>query len=266
MKYDGGKNAPGVVQRIISQIPRHRVLVELFGGSAAITRNILPAERNIVVEKDRSTVARFRDGIRAANPAVEIYDVCALRWLSMPRPIDQDWCIYCDPPYHPETLKSPQKYACKFTAEDHAKLLALLLDLPCPVLISGYRHPLYDVTLQSWRRIGYWVYDRAGRRRSESLWMNFPEPRWLHDARFVGTDRRKRESRKRRRRTFCGKVRRADRHELQVMAHDLDESRRDHAVTDLVATSKTAAHHQSPKPSAAGGTKRTSQSLARLVY
>ena len=35
MTYPGGKNGSGTWQRIISHIPAHRVLVELFGGSAA---------------------------------------------------------------------------------------------------------------------------------------------------------------------------------------------------------------------------------------
>lgn len=223
MKYPGGKNSPGVAQRIISQIPRHRVFVELFGGSAAITRLMLPSERAIVVEKDAAAVARFGGRIRQACPHVELVHGDAIRWLVSTREqIGADWCVYADPPYHPETLRGPQRYRCRFDAGDHLRLLAMLLELPCQVLISGYRHPLYDMTLSAWRRIGYWTYDRTGRRRSESLWMNFPVPRELHDPRFVGANRRQRETRRRRITTFAGRIRRADDHELQWLAGLLD--------------------------------------------
>lgn len=223
MKYPGGKNSPGVYQRIISEIPRHRVFVELFGGSAAITRHKLPAERTIVVERDPSTVARFGGGIRRSCPRVELIHGDAVRWLmSIWDQIQADWCIYADPPYHPETLRGSQKYRCRFDAGDHLRLLSILLELPCQVMISGYRHPLYDVTLRSWRRIGYWTYDRIGRRRSESLWMNFTKPRELHDPRYVGKNKRQREARRRRITTFIGRIRRADPHELQWLAGELD--------------------------------------------
>ena len=223
VKYPGGKNSPGVAQRIISEIPRHRVFVELFGGSAAIARLMLPSERTIVVDKDAAAVARFGGGIRRSCPRVELIHGDAVRWLmSIWDQIQADWCIYADPPYHPETLRGPQKYRCRFDAGDHLRLLSLLLELPCQVLISGYRHPLYDVTLSAWRRIGYWTYDRTGRRRSESLWMNFPRPRVLHDPRFVGTNRRTRERRRRRITTFAGRIHRADDHELQWLAGLLD--------------------------------------------
>lgn len=126
MRYAGGKNSPGVYQRIISQIPRHRVFVEIFGGSAAVTRKMLPSERMIVVDKNPSTVARFRGEVRRAHPHAEYLNACALHWL-LGTPIEPDWCVYADPPYHPETLRAPQKYACKFTETNHAELLYMLL-------------------------------------------------------------------------------------------------------------------------------------------
>ena len=133
-RYPGGKNAPGVAQRIISEIPRHRVFAEIFGGSAAVTRTMLPAERNIVL--DPSTVARFSGQV----PHAEYLHANALAWLAEAE-IDADWCIYADPPYHPDTLRGPQKYACKFDAGAHLRLLVDLMALPCPVLDLGVSLP-----------------------------------------------------------------------------------------------------------------------------
>jgi site-specific DNA-adenine methylase len=219
-----------VAQRIIYEIPRHRVFAEIFGGSAAITRAMLPAERNIVLDLDPSTVARFSGSI----PHAEYFNADAIRWLSEAE-IEHDWCIYADPPYHPDTLRGPQKYACKFDASAHLRLLVALMALPCPVLVSGYRCPLYDVTLRNWRRSDYIVHDRQNNARWESLWMNFQRPALLHDSRFVGEDKRAREARSRRLRTARGRARRADSHELQQLAGILAAECERRGVKDLDA-------------------------------
>ena len=52
--------------------------------------------------------------------------------------------------------------------------------------------------------------------------MSYPKPQWLHDARHIGRDRRERETRQRRAKTFAGKVTRADSYDLQVMAYELE--------------------------------------------
>lgn len=232
-RYPGGKNAPGVAQRIISEIPRHRVFVELFGGSTAITRAMLPAERNIVLDLDPSTVARFSGQV----PHAEYLHANALAWLAEAE-IDADWCIYADPPYHPDTLRGVQKYRCKFDASAHLRLLVALMAVPCPVLISGYRCPLYDVTLRSWRRIDYVVHDRQNNARWESLWMNFPRPDLLHDPRFVGHNKRARENVKKRLATFSDRVtskKRTSLYELQQLAGILAAECERRGVKDLDA-------------------------------
>src|SRR3972149_1137655 len=59
--YPGGKNSPGVWQRIISEMPPHDHYVELFAGSGAIIRRKRPASGlNYAVDVDPAVVAALR--------------------------------------------------------------------------------------------------------------------------------------------------------------------------------------------------------------
>ena len=61
-------------------------------------------------------------------------------------------------------------------------------------MISGYWSQLYADLLAGWRTHRIPTVNRAGRRVTEWLWMNYPEPFALHDTRFVGrnfTDRQR---------------------------------------------------------------------------
>jgi len=172
--YPGGKNSDGTWQRIISQIPPHRVYVELFGGSAAIARRIRPAEQSYVVERDPAVVMQIQGELydRGVRPVRE----CAFRWLDRldlwGPPIGEDWFFYVDPPYHPETLASPSRYRHDLTAEQHEELLERLLELPAMVMLSGYRCDLYDRLVGDWRQIDFPQITRGGWMATETLWMN----------------------------------------------------------------------------------------------
>lgn len=60
MGYAGGKNAPGVYQTIINQIPPHRVYIEPFAGSAAIYRYKRLAHLSYLIDKDPAAVAAIQ--------------------------------------------------------------------------------------------------------------------------------------------------------------------------------------------------------------
>lgn len=79
---------------------------------------------------------------------------------------------------------------------DHAALLALLATLPARVALSGYRCPLYDAQLASWRRVDFKAMTRGGP-AVESLWCNYASPAELHDFTYLGANFRERERIKR---------------------------------------------------------------------
>jgi hypothetical protein len=63
------------------------------------------------------------------------------------------------------------------------------------VMITGYRHPIYNDALSSkngWRRKDYKTNTRGGL-KDESCWMNYPEPAELHDYSFLGDTFKQRE-------------------------------------------------------------------------
>lgn len=86
---------------------------------------------------------------------------------------------YVDPPYLPETRSPASKYDLKYrmyrhelSAEDHAVLLASLLNLDGMVILSGYAAPLYDEALNDWRRVETEAHADGARPRTEVLWIN----------------------------------------------------------------------------------------------
>lgn len=93
-----------------------------------------------------------------------------------------DWCrddvvLYLDPPYLWETRDRTggsrgRHYTHEMTDQDHVELLQAIQRHPGPVVISGYRSPLYDEHLADWRRVE--IKTRAYRQaeRTEVLWMN----------------------------------------------------------------------------------------------
>jgi hypothetical protein len=135
--------------------------------------------------------------------------------------------IYADPPYLPSTLKSPQRYRCKFDELQHKELLALLIQASergALVMLSGYLSELYSNTLNGWRRVDFDVITRGHSWATESVWMNFPAWLPLHDYRHLGADFRERERIKRKRarwRARFAKLPAAERAAMMEVLRDL---------------------------------------------
>jgi DNA adenine methylase len=63
--------------------------------------------------------------------------------------------FYMDPPYIPETRRSGG-YRYEMTIDDHKELVDIILKLKGMVMLSGYRHPIYEPLEQSgWVRYDY---------------------------------------------------------------------------------------------------------------
>jgi hypothetical protein len=133
--------------------------------------------------------------------------------------------VYCDPPYLFETRSSKGRiYANEFgDIGQHEKLLTLLLSLPCPVAISGYWSSLYADMLANWRSIHYQTRTRGGSTVTEYLWMNYREPKELHDYRYLGENFRQRERLKRIRTRWLARLERMDALERYAMLEAIAE-------------------------------------------
>jgi hypothetical protein len=199
--YPGAKGGEGVYHTIISQMPPHEVYIEPFVGSGAVLRFKRPAAFSIAVDADAMVIGYWQRSERARRPdrrdASPTF-ICGdgIRFLA-----EYPWkggeLVYCDPPYLMETRSCQRDYYRKeFTDEDHKRLLAVLVELPCPVLLSGYWSTLYDEALQGWRLLTFQTMTHRGV-ATECLWMNFPPPCMLHDYQYLGAGYRERERIKR---------------------------------------------------------------------
>lgn len=79
--------------------------------------------------------------------------------------------IYADPPY-PLSQRYRPYYRHEMTDLQHCQLLDVLATHPGPVVLSGYRCPLYDERLAHWQRLDMPTTAEGGRARTESIWLN----------------------------------------------------------------------------------------------
>lgn len=230
MNYPGGKGAEGVYQAIINQTPPHGVYIEPFLGGGAVLRYKRPADITWACEIDPVPYEAFEPGDgfhppatlvqafghseqrvfcdRTDTPSLFIWRADALKFLRdfMFQGSRDHYFIYLDPPYLKEMRSSSGKcYNKDFsTWFEHEELLALLPSLNANVMISGYDHPLYNGRLPGWRKASFTGVTRGGP-KTETIWMNYPEPVELHDYRYLGKDYREREAIKRQTDHLVGK-------------------------------------------------------------
>lgn len=83
-----------------------------------------------------------------------------------------DVFIYADPPYLHGTRKN-YLYKHETSETDHKELLRFLTVHPGKVLLSGYDNDLYNKILGGWNKVQKDTQAEGGRRRTETLWMNY---------------------------------------------------------------------------------------------
>ena len=178
--YFGSKATSGLCQPIIAMMPPHDTYIETHLGGGAIMKRKAPAQRNIGIELNARTMARFE----CAYP-VELVHGCAHRFLSEYEYRGRE-LIYSDPPYLHGTRSSGRRYRFDYEACDHVALLELLTGLPCQVMVSGYPSALYEELLDGWGSVELQVMNQAGV-RTEKVWFNFTIDR-VHWASYAGTN------------------------------------------------------------------------------
>lgn len=217
--YPGAKNGNGVYQKIISAMPEHKIFIELFFGSGAITRRKRPAALNFGVEINYSVIQEIKDQnlFRERLPKLDLklFHGDVLEWLQdgFFRSSDywrfsaNDVLIYADPPYLQETRSSQRDYyENEFkTPDQHSALISALRSMKCRVMLSGYRSDLYNRLLHDWRTIDIPTSTRGGP-AIETVWLNFAEPLRLHDYRYLGENFTDRQRIKRKRARWLKKL------------------------------------------------------------
>lgn len=217
MRYPGGKGK--TYQHVINLMPPHRVYIETHLGGGAVFRHKRLAERNIGIEVDVRVIEKWKaQGI----PHLELMHGRAENFLASFTFAGNE-LVYCDPPFVPSTRRSSRVYAHDYSHDDHERLLELLLQLPCNVILSGYDNALYAEALPHWHKRTFDAKTHVDVRR-ETLWFNYEPPTALHDPRFVGDNFRDREVRRRRLQRFQHRLARMDPIERVEVARWLHEA------------------------------------------
>jgi DNA adenine methylase len=84
---------------------------------------------------------------------------------------------YLNPPYPHATRTARDAYKHEMSDEAHERLLDAILNVRGMVVLSGYRNPLYDQALRSWKRHEIELANNSGQtkvksRRVEVIWLN----------------------------------------------------------------------------------------------
>lgn len=203
MTYPGGKGR--AYQSLINLMPPHDVYIETHLGGGAVLRYKRPARRSIGIDIDARVIDRWNGCDRLDVELIQTDAVTFLRSF----PFAGGELVFCDPPYWPEARRRARCYRHDYDEGDHARLLEALTDLPCQVMLTGYRNAVYDRVLGDWSTTSFQNWTHTGP-VVETAWMNFEPASELHDYSFVGVDFREREGVRRRRRTHVRRLERAD--------------------------------------------------------
>lgn len=224
--YPGGKGSAGVAQQIINQLPQHDVFFVGMLGCCRVTQMKEPAALTVGYDTDADRVndwqnaaARFAESNDCKGRKARFICADSTRladsWLLHPTTV-----AYFDPPYLPSVIKSDFRYDTHMTEREHEDYLHRVKELPCRVAISHYPCELYDKIFKTWRRITYTTTTRRGG-RTEALYMNYPEPLYLHDYDYYGNDKREREGYNRAKQNMIRKLHSFDSHTREMMLREI---------------------------------------------
>ena len=188
---------------------RHRFeLTEYSACGSSDVRSHGTGSRNEVARGENRgsrTATRGKSHESASLPAVTLDTSYApidasLRVAAEPPISASEAFLFCDPPYVLSERSHGKLYAHELCDDGHRRLLEVLTQIhatsAAKVLLCGYESPIY-ATLERWRSIDHRVPTRGGL-QDERIWMNYAEPKVLHDHRFLGETRRQRERIRRR--------------------------------------------------------------------
>lgn len=189
MYYPGNKNIPGLIQKIVNQIPPCKNFYEPFAGSAAVSTFLSIASLDpvqfFINDLDPAVTAKFNYPAGSTVTNKRAFDI--IRFLLSVSDGNETF-VFLDPPYmHSTRLYSQNLYNYEMTDLQHYKLLSAVRDLKCNCMIIHPQCDFYDYELKDWRTVQLSV--RYHNKTSiENLYMNYPRPEQLLTYVSTGTD------------------------------------------------------------------------------
>ena len=227
--YTGGKEAAGTYQKIINEMRPFDLLIIPFLGHCGITRNIDLGEAKVIgIDINPEVISAWK---RMDFRFIDLHVGCGWDITSQilaTRDLKyKKVCIYADPTYRMESIKSNKKpYPFTMTDDEHRRFLTAAelwsFEANVDVLISHYPDPVYDTWLSEWRTIEFESTTRQGS-ALEKLYMSYKhETGQLHDYQFVGDDKHERYNLKHRAaKNLVAKLERLEPRKKQAMIHYL---------------------------------------------
>lgn len=187
--YPGNKNIPGLIQKIVNQIPPCVNFYEPFAGSAAVSTflSIIPGVKlnYYINDLDERLTAKtdYPTGSIVSNNDFSI----VLNKL-ITSAASNDNFVFIDSPYlHSTRINNINLYDYEFSDSDHLKLLSTVRNLKCNCMIIHPVCALYNQALHSFRTVQLTI--RYHNKTSiENLYMNYPRPKQLLTYAVAGTD------------------------------------------------------------------------------
>lgn len=224
----------------------HTRYFELYAGSAQYFFNKRPAKFSLLTDIDQNVCSRLNALAYDLNlrlNTTEIKCCNAINELRSWHFIPTDF-IYLDPPYPPSSRRNPDKKLYKFemSYQDHEKLLSIIaIDMNARaerkpmIMISTRANDLYNKALFDWRKATFNTADRGGAAQ-EIIYMNYPEPKFLHQYDFAGDNYINRQCIKRKMQRFAKRIKELPTHEKHLFIQEIIKN--DPDATELFMSMK----------------------------
>lgn len=188
--YPGQKNIPGLIQKIINQIPECLHFYELFAGSAQVSKiiavgSMVPPQIHLNdIDPEVNKLLAVVPGATVSNKsAIEI-----LNHFNLNPDVMEHGFVFLDPPYlHHTRPNSTTLYNHELTDLQHVQLLNAVIDAKYKVMLIHPDCELYNTMLCSFRKVQIKI--RYHNKTSiENLYMNYPEPEKLCVTIYTGSN------------------------------------------------------------------------------
>lgn len=180
----------------------HQTFISGFAGSGGVEFKKRLAVVNIACELDLDVIETYWSW----EHGYTVKNLPFLKWYRAQKFLQSPVMIYCDAPYRFKARSSGRAYyKYEMSDEQHEDFLTTMVRSPHHVAISHYKDSMYTAHLKGWRFIEWDVMSHTGKRK-EGLYMNYDEPKQLHQYDLLGDNFTRRQQLKRKKERFVKKL------------------------------------------------------------